>query len=186
MDEIENLTSKLILAQPTSNDLHFTKSVVLVVQHNRTGAWGVVVNRPAKTVTMQAVMTAAGVDYDGNEPIYVGGPVEPTRVHVIHSLDWFSLSTLKITEDIGITGDMSVLAAIAQGQGPELYRAGVGLAVWTGGQLDGEMKGESPWRHENRWLSTDATVDLCLAGTGEEQWQRGIDQCISQRINQLF
>lgn len=186
MDEIENLTGKLILAQPRSNDLHFNKSVVLVAQHNRTGAWGVVVNKPARTVTMQAIMTAAGVEYAGNEPIYVGGPVEPTRVHVIHSLDWFSLSTLKITENIGITGDLSVLAAIAQGQGPELYRAGVGLAVWTGGQLDGEMKGENPWRPENRWLSTDATVDLCLTGSGEEQWQRGIDQCISQRINQLF
>lgn len=186
MDEIRNLTGKLILAQPMSNDLHFNKSVVLVVQHNKTGAWGVVVNKPAKTVTMQTVMTAAGVDYSGNEPIYVGGPIEPTRVQVIHSLDWFSQSTLKITEEIGITGDISVLAAIAQGQGPEKYRAGVGLAAWTGGQLDGEMLGKQPWRPENRWLATDATIDLCLTGYGEEQWQRGIEQSISQRINQLF
>ena len=186
MDEIENLTGKLLVAQPKSYDRHFGKSTILIAQHSLSGAWGVIVNHPAKTVTMRNIMDAAGVEYEGNELVYVGGPVEPTRVHVVHTLDWFSQSTLKITDEIGITGDMSVLAAISQGVGPEIYRAGVGLAVWAAGQLEGEMSGEEPWTEKHQWLVADATMELCLTGSGDEQWQRAINDSVNQKIASLF
>jgi putative transcriptional regulator len=186
MSTSEFLTGQLLVAQPRSTEGHFARTSVLIVQHSPSSAWGVVVNRVAKTLTMQAIMGAAGIEYYGNEPIYVGGPVEPTRVHVIHSLDWSSASTLKITDDIGITGDVSVLAAISAGQGPQLYRAGIGLAVWSAGQLEGEQSGEAPWTEKHQWLVTDANIELCLTGAGEEQWQRAINQCVNQKISQLF
>ena len=180
------LSGKILVAPPKHLEGHFSKTVVLVAQHGLTGAWGVVVNRQARTVNMQNIMNAAGIEYSGHEPIFVGGPVEPTRVQVIHTLDWHSSSTLRITDNIGITGDLSVLAAIAANEGPKLYRAGVGLAVWSAGQLDGEMSGKEPWRKEHQWLTNEATVELCLTGAGEEQWQRAIDECINQRIATLF
>jgi putative transcriptional regulator len=186
MSADEFLTGKLLVSQPRNRDGHFARTTVLVAQHSLSGAWGVAVNRVAKTLNMQAIMTAAGIEYGGNEPIYVGGPVEPTRVHVIHSLDWASSSTLKITDDIGITGDVSVLAAISANQGPQLYRAGIGLAVWSAGQLEGEQSGTDPWTPAHQWLVTDATVELCLTGGGEEQWQRAINHCVNQKISELF
>ena len=186
MSSNEFLTGKILVAPPRHNEGHFSKTVVLVAQHGINGAWGVIMNRPAKTVNMQAIMNAAGIEYHGNETVYVGGPVEPTRVHVVHTLDWTSSSTLKITEDLGITGDISVLAAISQGQGPQLYRAGIGLAVWSAGQLDGEMSGIEPWTPQHQWLTTDANIELCLTGSGEEQWQRSINECVNQKISQLF
>ena len=186
MSTSEFLTGKLLVTQPCNNSGHFSKGVVLVAQHSLSGAWGVIVNRPAKTVNMQNIMAAAGIDYDGNETIYVGGPVEPTRVHVVHTLDWSSASTLRITDDLGITGDVSVLAAISQGQGPELYRAGVGLAVWAAGQLDGEQSGISPWTPGHRWLTADASIELCLTGAGEEQWHRAVGQSVNQQVSSFF
>ena len=186
MDNNDFFDGKLIISQPRNTSGHFGHSVVLVAQHGLNGAWGVVLNKPAKTVTMQNIMAAAGVEYDGYEPIYMGGPVEPTRVHVVHTLEWFSQSTLKITDEIGITGDMSVLAAISQGVGPEIYRAGVGLAVWAAGQLEGEMSGETPWTEKHQWLVADATMELCLTGSGDEQWQRAINDSVNQKIASLF
>jgi putative transcriptional regulator len=186
MTTTEFLAGQILVSQPKNSDGHFAKSIVLIAQHSISGAWGVVVNRPALRVNMQAIMLAAGIEYSGNEVIYVGGPVEPTRVHVVHSMDWFSGSTLKITDEIGITGDVSVLAAISQGQGPKLYRAGVGLAVWSAGQLEGEQSGLEPWTASHKWLTTNASIDLCLTGAGEEQWQRCIDHCVSQRVSSLF
>ena len=186
MSTNEFLTGKLLVAPPRNNEGHFAKTTVLIAQHSVSGAWGVVMNRPAKTVTMQAIMSAAGIECATDEIIYVGGPVEPTRVHVVHTLDWESASTLKITGDLGITGDVSVLAAIAGGCGPKMYRAGVGLAVWSAGQLDGEMSGLEPWTASHQWLTTDASVELCLTGGGEEQWQRAINECVNERIATLF
>jgi putative transcriptional regulator len=182
----ESLVGQLLVAQPKNTDGHFAKSIVLVAQHSLTGAWGVIVNRPAKTLNMTSIMNAAGIEFESNEIAYVGGPVEPARVHVIHTMDWFSSSTLRITEELGITGDRTILAAIAQGQGPKLYRAGVGLAVWSAGQLEGEQSGVDPWGPNHRWLTTPGSVELCLTGSGEEQWQRAINQCVNQRIKELF
>jgi putative transcriptional regulator len=186
MTKIENLTGKIIIAQPAFYSGHFSKSIVLIAQHGEGGSWGVVLNRLARTVTMKEVMKAAGVEYHRDEAIYIGGPVEPTRIHVVHSLDWSSSGTMCINDEIGITGDLSILAAISAGEGPDYYRAGIGLAVWSAGQLDGEMKGQSPWKPEQRWLTTDATVNLCFNELGEEQWHNAIGHCIEERVSDLF
>lgn len=177
---------QLLIAQPKNSDNNFAKSVVLVAQHNDAGAWGVIVNRLAKRITMKNIMEAAGIEYTSDDMAYIGGPVEPTRVQVVHTLDWSSANTLKITDEVGITGDISVLAAISQGQGPKHYRAGVGLAVWSAGQLDGEQSGKSPWTPEHRWLTTPATADLIFNNIGEEQWQSAIDATVRHRISTLF
>lgn len=186
MSTTEFLTGNLLVAQPRNQEGHFAKSVVLIAQHSMNGAWGVVVNKPARAINMQAIMTAAGIEASSSEVIYVGGPVEPTRVHVIHTLDWHSSSTLRITDSIGITGDLTVLTAIAAGEGPSLYKAGVGLSVWSAGQLDGEMSGKHPWTPAHQWLTTPATAELCLTGSGEEQWQRAINACVNHRIADLL
>lgn len=186
MNNPEFLNGKLLISQPKVVVGPFARSVILLANHNITGAWGVIVNHPANSVKMSSIMSAVGIKSKNEELIYIGGPVEPTRVHVIHTLDWFSSTTLRITEEIGITGDLSVLAAISAGQGPALFRTGVGLSAWTAGQLEGEQSGEDPWTTDHRWLITPATIDLCLTGTGDAQWQRAIDRCVNERVSTLF
>ena len=186
MEESKNLTGKLLVAQPKFLFKNFEKSVILVAQNNTGGSWGVVVNKWANTISMQDIMRAAGIEYNGIKEVHIGGPIEPTRVHVIHTLDWFSSNTLRVTDEIGITGDISVLAAIAGGQGPKIYKVGVGVATWSAGQLEGEISGLEPWTSGHQWLTTDATIDLVLKGAGEEQWQRAINQCVTQKISDFF
>lgn len=186
MTGFNSLSGQILVSQPKNLNPHFAKSIVLVVQHGVNGAWGVVVNKESNTLDVHAVMNAAGIDFKGNLKAYLGGPVEPARVHVVHSMDWFSSSTLQITPDLGITGDMSVLAAIAANEGPKLWRAGVGLAAWSAGQLEGEQSGISPWTPDHRWLVAPATPEICLTGSGEEQWQRAIGHCVNQKIADLF
>jgi putative transcriptional regulator len=190
----KSLAGNILVAQPKSTNGHFQKSVVLVAQHGPAGAWGVILNKEAKALNLQNVMAAAGIDYPDrlmripgkNGPIFIGGPVEQTRVHVVHTMDWFSSSTIEITPGIGITGDISILAAIAAEEGPEMWRIGVGLAAWSAGQLDGEQSGLAPWTPDHTWLTCPATTDLVLSGGGEEQWQRCIDACVSNKIADLF
>jgi putative transcriptional regulator len=194
MTGIKSLAGNILVAQPKSTNGHFQKSVVLVAQHGPAGAWGVVCNKESHAIKMENIMAAAGVEFDLAEwkrhgrpyPVYLGGPVEQTRVHVIHSMDWFAPSTIQITPDIGITGEMSVLAALAEDQGPKIWRAGVGLAVWSAGQLDGEQSGIAPWTPDHQWLTCAATTELVLTGGGDEQWQRAIDACVTNKIAELF
>jgi putative transcriptional regulator len=186
MTSFNSLMGNVLVSQPKNNSPHFSKAVILLAQHGVNGAWGVVVNKEANAVTMKTVMQAAGIEYNGFSNVYVGGPVEPARVHVVHTMDWSSPSTLQITPDLGITGDISILAAIAGNDGPAIWRPGIGLAAWSAGQLDGEMSGISPWTPDHRWLTAPASIDVCLSGTGEEQWQRAISHCVNQKISSLF
>lgn len=180
------LNGKLLVAPPKNQEGHFSKSIVLIAQHSESGAWGVVVNKLSNTVSMQTIMKAAGIESNFDGKVYVGGPIEHTRVQIVHSLDWFNSNTLQITDDIGITGDISILSAIAGGQGPDFFRAGVGLAIWSTGQLEGELSGKSPWTSDNQWLITDSSIEHCLTSNGETQWQRAINECVNRRIATLF
>jgi putative transcriptional regulator len=114
--------------------------------------------------------------------IYIGGPVDTHRVFVLHSLDWRASTTMKVNEDIGISNDISVLAAIADGVGPALYRACVGHCGWAPGQLDGEVAGEMPWQHNTRWLNTPATIESVFNLNEEDQWQQGIELVAQNKI----
>ena len=190
----KSLAGHILVSQPKSTNSHFQKSVILVAQHGPAGAWGVIVNKEASRLDLRSVMSAAGIDYPEhlmripgkNGPVCLGGPVEPSRVHVVHTLDWFSSGTIRITDEIGITGEMSILTAIANDEGPEIWRVGVGLAAWSAGQLDGEMSGVSPWTPDHQWLTCPATVELVLSGNGDEQWQRAIDSCVNTKISEFF
>jgi putative transcriptional regulator len=186
MTSFNSLAGKILVSQPKNHSPHFSKSVILLAQHGINGAWGVMVNKEAAAVNIGTVMSAAGITYNGHEPVYIGGPVEPTRVHIVHTMDWFSASTLQIAPKLGITGDLGILASISAGEGPEMWRAGIGLAAWSAGQLDGEMSGVAPWHSDHIWLTADATEEVCLSGTGEEQWQRAISHCVNQKISTLF
>jgi len=186
MTAFKSLTGQILVSQPKCTSPHFAKGVVLVAQHGVNGAWGVMLNKEANTINIRTVMQAAGIEYGGNSTVYLGGPVEPARVHVVHTMDWSSPSTMQITPEIGITGDMSIMAAIAGGEGPNIWRAGVGLAAWSAGQLDGEQSGIAPWTPDHRWLTAPASVEVCLSGTGEEQWQRAISHCVNNKIADLF
>jgi len=186
MTGFNSLAGNILVSQPKNTNPHFAKGVILLAQHGVNGAWGVMLNKEANTLDVKVIMQSAGIDYKGNAHVYIGGPVEPTRVQIVHTLDWSSPGTLQIGPNLGITGEFSVLAAISNNEGPNLWRAGVGLAAWSAGQLDGEMSGIAPWTADHRWLIAPATPEICLSGSGEEQWQRAISHCVNQKISELF
>ena len=187
MQGSQNLTGHIICSQPKCIDSLFARAVIVIAKHGSDNSWGVIVNKPHATVTVGEVMGMAGVEYHNDPtPIYQGGPVEPTRVHVIHTLDWSSASTVPVTSDMGITSDISVLAAIAGGHGPELYRVVAGICAWGAGQLDGEYKGLPPWKPEHRWLDAPANIDAVFDQNGDDQWKKSIEIVANSVVSTWF
>jgi putative transcriptional regulator len=182
-----NLTGHILCSQPKCIDSFFSNSVIVIAKHTNEGSWGLMVNKPHDHITVSDVMSSSGIKYPHDtNPIYKGGPVEPHRVHVIHTLDWKSANTIAVTPDMGITGDISVLAAIAGGQGPELYRIVAGFCAWGAHQLDGEYKGLPPWKLEHRWLDAPANIESVFNQNGEDQWRKSIDIVANSVISTWF
>jgi len=74
-----SLAGQLLVASPSLADPNFRRTVVLIGVHNEDGAMGVILNRPSETMVAEAVPQLEAV-VDSQEPVYVGGPVQPSSV----------------------------------------------------------------------------------------------------------
>ena len=132
---MESARGQLLIAGPTLLDPNFWRTVVLVVEHNDEGALGLVLNRPSETVVGDAVPELEEL-IDGDQLLYIGGPVQPAAVVVLARFEDASDSALISFEAVGVlaSGDPTESAGIIEG------RAFVGHAGWGSGQLDAEIE----------------------------------------------
>src|SRR6185369_3784028 len=81
-----SLQGKLLVSSPALVDPNFRKTVVLIAHHDEDGAMGLVLSRPSEVAAGDAVpalQTLPGAD----EPVYVGGPVQPEALMVLAEFD---------------------------------------------------------------------------------------------------
>jgi putative transcriptional regulator len=79
---VESAGGQLLIAGPSLIDPNFWRTVVLIVEHSEEGAFGLVLNRPSETLVGEAVPEIEEL-VDPDEPLYIGGPVQPSGVVVL-------------------------------------------------------------------------------------------------------
>jgi putative transcriptional regulator len=133
---MDSTRGQLLIAGPGLLDSNFFRTVVLVIAHSEEGALGLVLNRPAETTVGEAV-TELDELLESDDPLYLGGPVQPSALIVLAEFEDAEAAALIAFEDIG------VLASGAAEHGPSAVRRGrafVGHAGWGPGQLDAELE----------------------------------------------
>jgi putative transcriptional regulator len=135
---VDSVKGQLLIAGPRLVDPNFWRTVVLVVDHSDEGAFGLVLNRPSETSVGEAVPELETV-IDGNEPLFIGGPVQPSTVITLGRFTDIEQAALVAFEDIGVlgTGGPSVEELAEHVNGA---RAFVGHSGWGPGQLDAELE----------------------------------------------
>ncbi len=78
------LTGYFLISEANMLDPNFYRTVVLIVGHNREGAFGLVVNRRSP-LTLEEVLPRMRGSHGSSTPIYIGGPVQQDYLFVIHS-----------------------------------------------------------------------------------------------------
>jgi putative transcriptional regulator len=158
---MESARGQLLIAGPALLDPNFWRTVVLIVEHNDEGALGVVLNRPSETTVLDAVSQLEQL-VDADEPVFVGGPVQPSSVIVVAEFEDPSDAALVAFDDVGVLG-----AGAAPGEigGPRVRRARafVGHAGWGPGQLDGELE-------RGDWIVESARREDAFADDPKELW----------------
>ncbi len=162
---MKSLQGHFLIASPHLADPNFYRSVVLMIQHDEKGAFGVVLNRPANNTIADLWSLVSAAPCDVNEPVHVGGPV-PGPLVAIHSDP--SQCELEIVEGVYFaTSTESIRELVSHPRAP--FRLFVGYSGWGEGQLDDEMESGS-------WLSGPATRDDVFSDC-QDIWQR-----VSRRI----
>ena len=126
------LTGKLLIAAPSLHDF-FRRTVVLMVEHNENGAFGVVLNRPSESSVAEVVPVLAPYADDG-QVVRIGGPVGTDTVVALGRFD-----------DPGaaaglVVGDLGVIDPDDPGDELRAMRVYAGHAGWGPGQLESEIE----------------------------------------------
>ena len=171
------LAGQLLVATSELDDPRFTRTVIYMVRHDaRTGAMGLVVNRQLGEVPMAVLLKQSGLPGEGTRGsvrLHVGGPVEATRIVVLHTDDYAGPDTVKVANGVAITSDPSILKSIADSKGPRRSRFTLGYAGWVPGQLEAEIEA-------GYWIVVPSDDAIVFDDADETKWDRAMAR---RRIN---
>lgn len=180
-----NYTGKLLIAPPLNRDDFFEKSIVYIYDQSTDGTTGVITNKPSNR-TLKELCHFNDIKYNGRERIFLGGPVNPSALIMLHSNDWVCTNTIKIKDPWRISSDQTMLERIAKGDRPTYWRLFLGLCAWSSGQLEGEISGIPPWSRSNSWLITSPTPEILFHKNSEKAWKNSIENCSQEMIDSFF
>lgn len=158
----QSLAGKLLLAAPLLRDPNFVRSVVLVGVHNEDGAMGVVLNRPSP-LKVHEVVPELEEAVDAEEPVFVGGPVQPESMVLLAEFDDERLASVLLVDRIGFPAADSDLAELALAT--SRARVFAGYAGWSPEQLDAEVQ-------RGDWIAGEPRPADVFSAHPEQLWSR--------------
>ena len=178
MTDFAYMTGQLLLALPGMGDPRFEHAAIAMCVHDQHGALGIDLGRAHPDLTFHALLANLDIEPSAAPdcPVHLGGPVEPNRGFVLHTLDWRDAETLVVSDDLALSASTGALRAIAAGEGPERWLFALGYAGWGPGQLDEELT-----RHG--WSATPASTALVFDTPAAQRWTaawkaQGIDPAL--------
>lgn len=137
-----------------------------MISHDDEGAMGIGVGKPLVGMTVGTVLDQLEIAHDDplDQPVYMGGPVDPTRGFVLHSLDWAGAGAVQVADRWMLSSSHDILRAIAEGRGPSRWLVALGYAGWDAGQLEGELV-------HHGWHVTPGSDDMLFDTPPAKKWQ---------------
>lgn len=175
--EAGSLQGKFLVANPALSDPRFAHAVILMVKHDATGAFGLIINRPVGIAEVTPDKPAGNGGDDGppasREPLrlpaFLGGPVEPGKGFIIHTPEYKADDTVAVTARVAVTSSVQILADMASGKGPKRTLYVVGYSGWKAGQLEEEMR-------RNSWFEAPVDAGLIFGGEGTDAvWEQAME-----------
>ena len=177
------MIGQLLVANPANPRDELNRGTILVVEETPRCTVGIQLNHKLELMDLASLSIGLGMEYRGTDPIYFGGNVQAGKIHVIHSLDWRGMSTIDITDHIGMTSDIGVLAAISTGEGPELFRACAGYWNWDSLDLMRQVRAQDRTEHHHRWECIPATLENVFGPEGRDQWVSALDESTKNQVS---
>ena len=165
-----SIKNNFLIATEKMNDNRFEKTVIAMLENNKDGAWGLVINKPLGSMPLALLIDPSLNTSSEREELYKvdilifwGGPVELEKIFILHSNEYQSEST-KNYDDISISQDYNILFDIAEKKGPEKSMVILGYSGWGRGQLEGEMERDD-------WILSDLDPDIIFEQDSKKKWE---------------
>lgn len=171
-NQIKPYQGSLLIADPLMRGEAFARSVVLIIDIDKDfGHLGLVLNK-STDLEMSDLMPEWPIER--KVPVFSGGPVDHSRLFMLHTLgDLFEGST-EIIPGIFVGGNIEQIMEYIN-EGGELegkMRFFLGYSGWTKGQLQQEIENDV-------WVvadDSDCNPESLFKGSGNEFWRREVER----------
>lgn len=133
-----------LIANPVLGDPNFSRTVVLLCDHNEEGSFGLVVNRKAE-IKVSEIFEKMDFLADYDQDVYVGGPVAQSQVFYLCRSNYPPEGLDLVCDNIYLGMSWDALEEVfTQLENPRQdLRFYMGYSGWGAGQLGGEMEHRS-------------------------------------------
>lgn len=170
----ESLKGKFLISEANMQDPNFRQSVVLMVEHNDEGAFGLVVNRQSSLCLGDILPDFQG-EVGATTVVYVGGPVQQEFLFAVHSrlVDAVpSPTAIPVVDGVWFEPGFrnidryfrtATTEALPPDDLPKIHLF-LGYSGWGPGQLEREMR-------EGSWILHPASEKIVFHANPQEGWR---------------
>ena len=142
MKQLKPTKGKLLISDSSILlDTVFSRTVLLLAEHNAKGSVGFILNKPLN-LSLQDIVPEATVNFR----IYNGGPVEQDNLYFIHTVPSLISNSIEIADGVYWGGDYEVLFELLKDNkiSQNDIRFFLGYSGWEENQLESEVQ-EKAW-----------------------------------------
>ena len=162
-----------LIATEKMTDSRFSKTVIVMLESNENGAWGLIINKRLGKMPIALLIDPSLNTSEDRErlfkvdvPVFWGGPVNVKEIFILHSTEYRS-ETTKNYGNISISQDYNVLFDIAENKGPNKSLVILGYSGWGSGQLEGEME-------RDHWILSDIDLNIIFDKDSNTKWNKAL------------
>ncbi len=163
----EPAKGKILISEPFLPDPNFTRTVVLICEHNEEGTFGLVLNKPSLLHLKDVMENISRKDH----LLYIGGPVQQDTLHYIHRRGDID-GAIAIAPGIFWGGNFEkMLLLLESGQAdPKDFQFFLGYSGWGKTQLLDELA-------QNSWIVSDIVTPRQIFETAADSlWKQVLSE----------
>ncbi|MGE0077237.1 MAG: YqgE/AlgH family protein [Bacteroidales bacterium] len=132
---------RLLIAQPELADPFFKRAVIFLIDHDKNGSMGFIINRQLNLNVSDIIVGFPDVDVN----ISVGGPVSSETINFLHTFGDSVPNSVNIGNGIYLNGDIEAIKGLAMANklSKSNFRVFIGYSGWGAKQLSKEIKEDS-------------------------------------------
>jgi putative transcriptional regulator len=148
MSDDSSFDPVLLVSMPQLQDPNFVRTVVLLAEYGKHGAFGLVVNRKMSEPAHAVITPEPPLDIQKDVHLFVGGPVE-------------------VSGGVYLSASPTLIKRTLQSAPDPHVRLVIGYAGWGAGQLDDELA-------QSAWLMAPVQADLVFDVPIDVMWETAI------------
>jgi putative transcriptional regulator len=155
---------KILISNSSIITDEFNKSVVFMIDHDSTGAFGLAVNKKSE-FKITEIITGIPSIYSEVD-LYWGGPVDKTFISILHDKIDYHEPGLKVINGVYLSRSFELLTELLSSNNSN-FRIYQGYSGWSAGQLEQEFQRKS-------WVSHESKADFIFPNDPEKVWREAL------------